>query len=298
MLGRVLLIANPTAQNSAAGEAIDVAAGLVSVLPGCESLEVATTNAPGHAKDIASKAQGFDTFVALGGDGLVHEVCNGIMMRDDVAVRSDAARIQMGLIPFGSGNDYARTLGMSTDLKTAAVQLAEARPAMLDVGVCNGEYFCCILQAESISCFIISISILQRFASTICRPKPSTCICLPSRSAKLMGEVSRFAPKPMLKTAFSTSASPVRLWPWLKPALRSPLRKTVITPSGRRSSFIVRRRSLFRSKRAFRFKLMEKRWRRSCSTSRASVNPCAFFALRRRAREACTPGTHPFKTPS
>lgn len=142
MLGRVLLIANPTAQNSAAGEAIDVAAGLVSVLPGCESLEVATTNAPGHAKDIASKAQGFDTFVALGGDGLVHEVCNGIMMRDGVAVRSDAARIQMGLIPFGSGNDYARTLGMSTDLKTAAVQLAEARPAMLDVGVCNGEYFC------------------------------------------------------------------------------------------------------------------------------------------------------------
>ena len=142
MLGRVLLIANPTAQNSAAAEAIDVAAGLVSVLPGCESLEVATTNAPGHAKDIASKAQGFDTFVALGGDGLVHEVCNGIMMRDDVAVRSDAARIQMGLIPFGSGNDYARTLGMSTDLKTAAVQLAEARPAMLDVGVCNGEYFC------------------------------------------------------------------------------------------------------------------------------------------------------------
>ena len=50
MLGRVLLIANPTAQNSAAAEAIDVAAGLVSVLPGCESLEVATTNAPGHAK--------------------------------------------------------------------------------------------------------------------------------------------------------------------------------------------------------------------------------------------------------
>ena len=134
--GRVLLVANPAAQRGNGARAAQVAHELLVDWLGSPRVGFELTERPGHAVDIAEQAQGrYGTVIALGGDGLAHEVVNGLMR----APR--AKRPAFGLIPVGSGNDYARTLGMSECVPDAIVQFLDARERALDVGCCNGEYF-------------------------------------------------------------------------------------------------------------------------------------------------------------
>lgn len=139
---RILLIANPAAQNGAGLEAtakaevyLKEALGEVSENDVSERVQLALTQHAGHAAELAEAAQGFDVVLALGGDGIIHEVANGLMQQ------STEVRPAMGIIPVGSGNDYARTLGMSTKVEQAIKQLLSAQLQPLDVGCCNGEYF-------------------------------------------------------------------------------------------------------------------------------------------------------------
>ena len=62
------------------------------------------TEAPGHAMDIAESLINADheIVVAVGGDGTVHEVASGLRGSDKV----------MGILPMGTGNDYARAHGI------------------------------------------------------------------------------------------------------------------------------------------------------------------------------------------
>ena len=89
----------------------------------------------GHATQIASDARGYDVVVAVGGDGTVHEVLNGLMSHPS------ETRPALGLLPTGSGNDTRRTLGISSDLTDAALELMTGRRERFDVGRCNGVYF-------------------------------------------------------------------------------------------------------------------------------------------------------------
>lgn len=134
--GKVLLVANPAAQNGAGAQAAERAASLLRDELGEQTLDVMLTQAPGHAEQLAAQAEEYDAVVALGGDGVVHEMANGLLsLPVDV-------RPAFGLIPVGSGNDYARTLGMSSrSVDEAVPQLLSARPQRFDVGRCNGRYF-------------------------------------------------------------------------------------------------------------------------------------------------------------
>lgn len=107
-LGRTLIIANPAAQSGAGRETAEgLRRFLSSQHPDGASFELVYTERPGHAIDLAAGAQGFDSVFALGGDGVVHEVANGLMRIDA------AARPALGVVPVGSGNDFARTLGLT-----------------------------------------------------------------------------------------------------------------------------------------------------------------------------------------
>src|SRR5690349_11240713 len=71
---------------------------------------VHTTKHAGDATTLAREgvAAGYPRIVAAGGDGTINEVINGIA--------PDFARVQFGIIPLGTGNDFARTINMPTDL--------------------------------------------------------------------------------------------------------------------------------------------------------------------------------------
>lgn len=134
-LGKTLLIANPVAQNGNGAAAAHRAGDELRRKLPAGGFDLVMTEKPLHGQRLAERSAGFDTVIALGGDGLIHEVVNGLMAIDE------AARPTLGVLPMGSGNDYARTLGLSFDLERSLVQLDTCSPRLFDLGRCNGEYF-------------------------------------------------------------------------------------------------------------------------------------------------------------
>ena len=135
--GKTILIANPAAQRGNGLEAARVARELLVEWLGEDQVAFALTERPQHAAELAaaSSRDRYGTVIALGGDGVIHEVVNGLM-----TLPADN-RPRFGLIPVGSGNDYARTVGMSECVPDAVVQFIDANEVALDVGNCNGEWF-------------------------------------------------------------------------------------------------------------------------------------------------------------
>ena len=128
---RCLLIANPVAKHGETAKLIPAIERLMQNLPH----DTVLTERIGHAEALAAKARRYDLVVAAGGDGTVHEILNGLMK---IPERS---RPSLGVLPTGSGNDTRRTLGISTDLAEAALQLRTGKHRRFDVGLCNGIYF-------------------------------------------------------------------------------------------------------------------------------------------------------------
>lgn len=129
--GTMLLIVNPEAKHGETGKLVPVVERLLQSAPH----DTVITTHIGHATEIAAQAEGYNIVVAVGGDGTVHEVLNGIMQRPE----SD--RPALGLIPTGSGNDTRRTLGIPSDIPDAALALVTGVRRRFDVGTCNGLYF-------------------------------------------------------------------------------------------------------------------------------------------------------------
>jgi diacylglycerol kinase (ATP) len=84
------------------------------------------TKAPGHATELAANAvrRGADIVVAAGGDGTICEVVQGL---------HDAGRGTLGILPLGTGNDAARTLGLPLTVSAAAAVLLAARRRRVDL---------------------------------------------------------------------------------------------------------------------------------------------------------------------
>lgn len=129
-LGRALIIVNPVAQSGAAAAAADRLQRFLTLYCHRDAFDVARTERPRHAIEIAAAAESYDTVLALGGDGVVHEVANGLMCIDA------RTRPTLGVIPVGSGNDFARTLGLTdiADVRgTDFSALFSCRPAPIDL---------------------------------------------------------------------------------------------------------------------------------------------------------------------
>ncbi|HLK59599.1 MAG TPA: diacylglycerol kinase family protein [Chthonomonadaceae bacterium] len=97
------------------------------------SWRVVETTGRGSATALAAEAaqQGVHMVVAAGGDGTVSEVLNGLV----------GTETRLGILPLGTGNDFARTLGIGTDLKLAVLTLFYGNPRKVDVGRVHGRYF-------------------------------------------------------------------------------------------------------------------------------------------------------------
>jgi diacylglycerol kinase (ATP) len=92
---------------------------------------VEETSYAGHAAQLASEAlsKNYDCIIAAGGDGTLHQVMNGIL-----SVNSARSLPSIGLIPLGSGNDFATTCGLSFNATLIVKLLALNQPKPTDVG--------------------------------------------------------------------------------------------------------------------------------------------------------------------
>jgi diacylglycerol kinase (ATP) len=93
-------------------------------------LDWVLTEQPGHATVLAEQAarDGCDIIVAVGGDGTVHEIINGLMH-----IEADR-RPTLGIIPVGTGNDFVHNLGLSLDRNQAAHRLFTSSTRLIDIG--------------------------------------------------------------------------------------------------------------------------------------------------------------------
>jgi YegS/Rv2252/BmrU family lipid kinase len=104
---KIKLILNPICNH---GRSLQHAADLRPILAN-QDAEWSGTEYPGHAIELARQAgeTGAELVVALGGDGTVHEVVNGLMQVPP------EKRPALGIIPLGSGNDFAHILQIPSD---------------------------------------------------------------------------------------------------------------------------------------------------------------------------------------
>lgn len=115
------IIVNPNAGSAGEREELEAALGR---LP---ETEIHFTEREGHAEELAREAArgGAGLVVAAGGDGTLNEVINGLA--------EDFGRTRLGLLPLGTGNDFARTIGVPDDLEGALAVLQEGRVHRVDV---------------------------------------------------------------------------------------------------------------------------------------------------------------------
>lgn len=84
----------------------------------------------GHAKEIAQRAasDGYELVVAVGGDGTLNEVANGLLS-------SGKTDISLGIVDTGTGSGFAHSLGIPHDYRQACLRLASPQRVDIDVGV-------------------------------------------------------------------------------------------------------------------------------------------------------------------
>lgn len=85
-----------------------------------------------HAIELAQRGieeDGYRNLIAVGGDGTIHEVANGILTQTSV----DSTKVRMGVIAVGTGNDWVRSYGIPTDYEQAIDVIAAGKTFTQDV---------------------------------------------------------------------------------------------------------------------------------------------------------------------
>jgi YegS/Rv2252/BmrU family lipid kinase len=129
---QTVVVVNPMSQNGALGRRWpDLARAVRREIGAFDAL---LTQAPGDATRLTREAlsSGAERVVAVGGDGTIHEVVNGFFQDDDTPVRPGAA---LGLLPYGTGGDFRKTVRVPRDVPAAARILAADQRHAIDVGV-------------------------------------------------------------------------------------------------------------------------------------------------------------------
>ena len=129
------LVLNP---HAASGKGAKVGPELEGLLKEAGvAYELLVTERPGHALELVKEAvqRGARNFVAVGGDGTVNEVANGLLQQKEVPMHE----LLMTQVPIGTGNDWRRTLGIPTDLGKCVAMLKGWREVTQDVGTVQWE---------------------------------------------------------------------------------------------------------------------------------------------------------------
>ena len=130
---KVKVILNPMADM---GNAWKVANDLRSIISEYGNADWSGTVYPTHATELAKQAgeQGYETIIAMGGDGTVHEIINGIMRLPE------NKRPVLGVVPVGSGNDFAHAIGVPKEADRALAHALEGEASAIDLGLMIDEH--------------------------------------------------------------------------------------------------------------------------------------------------------------
>lgn len=124
------VIVNPVAANGAVGKRWPQVQDTLWAKGG--QFEASFTEGPNHATELARQAlsAGYRTIVAVGGDGTLNEVVNGLVIGGAVD-----STVHLGIIPGGTGSDSVRTLGIPHDYRAACHRLLRGKPRCIDLGL-------------------------------------------------------------------------------------------------------------------------------------------------------------------
>ena len=125
---RALLIVNPKSRR---GDTDLAAARRTLEERGIDLRQETPGDAAGVARLIESRAGEVDCVVLGGGDGTLNCAAAALV----------AARLPLGILPLGTANDLARTLGLPMDAAAAAAVIADGHVKPIDVGRVNDVYF-------------------------------------------------------------------------------------------------------------------------------------------------------------
>jgi len=133
MSRKVKIILNPTADM---GNAWRVARDLRPITLEYGNADWNGTVYPGHAIELAKQAgeQGYDMVIAMGGDGTVHEVVNGLMQVPE------NKRPMLGVVPVGSGNDFAYANNIPQKSDHALAHALKNEASAIDLGLMTDEH--------------------------------------------------------------------------------------------------------------------------------------------------------------
>lgn len=95
--------------------------------------EIIYTKSPKNGTEIAIDGvkKGFERIIAVGGDGTLNEVLNGVV----------GSEVALGIIPAGSGNDFVRTINTSKEIEKIILDNIFGKIKCADLGKCNGINF-------------------------------------------------------------------------------------------------------------------------------------------------------------
>ena len=122
-------IYNPAAGSGASARARAAIEPLLKDVPHAFHETLGQRGASDIARRLTAEIPGDADIVAMGGDGTLHEVLNGL---------ADPARVRLGLIPCGSGNDFAATAGIPADPVEALGVILSKTAKFTDYMVCSG----------------------------------------------------------------------------------------------------------------------------------------------------------------
>ncbi len=98
-------------------------------------VEAVCTQRKAHAIEIAQNAaaDGWRRFIAVGGDGTIHEVMTGLLRYAEATEGADLGDFTLAVIPSGTGNDWIRTAGIPADLSEAVKCIIAGKTAKEDI---------------------------------------------------------------------------------------------------------------------------------------------------------------------
>jgi len=124
---RALMLVNPNARSGALAEGVVPRLTDLGLDVTVERFSAPTEVSP----DIVRRRDQADLVIVCGGDGTIASAANGIL----------ETGLPMGILPLGTANDLARTLGLPADLGACADVIAAGRSRRIDVGLVNDRAF-------------------------------------------------------------------------------------------------------------------------------------------------------------